>query len=163
MHAHRIFTSLSLMGSALLIATGPLAAAPRPAPAPAVSIAFSPTVAETMGPSAARIAAAMQRELSGTLGASLRGRGEHLVVTVDSIMMSDLAGGGRHDGGGDLDGMTSTATVYGADGRVVESFPVVSSASAGSAGPWYVTDNIGARVDNIADVNASWIERYVGE
>ena len=129
-----------------------------------MTISFSPTIAETLGPSAARIAADMQRELSGALGANLRSRGEHLVVSVDSIMMADLAGGGRHGGGAaDMDGMTSTATVYGPHGAVVESFPVVSSASADSAGPWYVTDNIGLRVDNIAEVNSSWIERYVGE
>lgn len=159
MRMHRTFMGLALAGSALLTMNGP---APAFA-AEAVTINVSPLVSEGVGPGAARIRAVMADKLSSELGAVLRSRGERLVVTVNSISMSSAGGGDGDVGGGDLDGMNSTATVIGPHGGVVASIPITSSVSADAAGPWYAANNTGPRIDSLARNNASWIVRYVAK
>jgi hypothetical protein len=147
-----------LAGATLAAASSPLLAAPSPG---RVSVDVSRLTAQGLGPNAARIKLAMERELAGALP-GLRD-GNSLVVTVRGINMTSYSGGGGTIGGGTAnDGMDSVATVIGRDGRVVATYPVLSSSSATSAGPWYAPDIDARRIDSLVRTNAGWIRRYVG-
>ena len=128
-----------------------------------VSIDVSRLVAQGVGPNAARIRSVMERELAGPLGPSLQRQGAALVVTVNGLSMTSYAGGGSGlSSGSGNDGLDSTATLVGTDGRVIASWPVVSSSPPSAAGPWYAQDIDAARIDSLARTNAGWIRRYVG-
>jgi hypothetical protein len=130
--------------------------------APAIRVDVSELVSRGAGANAARIKAALERELAGTLGPSLNGNGTSLIVTVHSLSMPSYAGSGSGIGGGSaLDGLDTTATLLGRDGRVIASYPVQSSSSASMAGPWYAPDIDARRIDSLVHTNAGWIRRYV--
>lgn len=154
----RTLLSLALTGTALTLA-GNLSPA---AAASAVRVDVSQLVSRGAGANAAHIKMALEQELSATLGPSLSSNGTSLVVTVHSMSMPSYSGGGSGIGGGSaLDGLDSTATLVGRDGRVIASYPVQSQSSASMAGPWYAPDIDARRLDSLAHTNAGWIRRYV--
>ena len=74
------------------------------------------------------------------------------------------AGGGRWGGGGGgntSDSFDSIATVVAPGNRVIATYPVLSTISAASAGPWYLPDIDQRRIDGLIKNNAAWIKRYV--
>ena len=154
----RALLSAALAAPAVLMASGRIALA-----AGAVQVDVSRLTTQGLGPNAARIKLAMERELAGALGPSLQGRGASLVVRVLGISMPSYSGGATGFGGaGADDGMESEATVIGPDGRVIATYPVLSSSSAGMAGNWYTPGIDTARIDSMVRTNAGWIRRYVG-
>lgn len=147
----------ALTGSAML-AMGQVSPASA---ASTISVDVSPLAALGAGANAARVRAEMERELAG-LGPVLRSNGTSLIVTVRGISMPGYSGGGSGVGGGSTnDGLDSTATLVGRDGRVIASYPVVSSSSASMAGPWYAPDIDARRIESLVRTNAGWIRRYV--
>lgn len=109
------------------------------------------------GPNADRIQATLQRELAGAAAP-----GTSLVVTVRSISMPSYTGNdGGFGGGGSDDGIDSEATVLDAGGRVIARYPIQSSSSPSTAGPWYAPGIDQLRLDAMARTNAQWIRRYV--
>lgn len=159
MLTRRVLLAAALAGSTgLAVAASPAAAAA----AGSVTVDVSRLVAQGLGPNAARIKAAMERELSGALGPGLRRDGTSLVVMVRGISMPGYSGGGSgFGGGGTVDGLDSVTTVIGRDGRVIATYPVLSTNSPSSAGPWYAQDIDARRIDNLVATNAGWIKRYV--
>ena len=153
----RTLLTAALAGSAILaMGHGSPASA-----ASAINVDVSPLVALGAGANAGRIRSEMERELAD-LAPVLRGNGASLVVTVHGINMPGYSGGGSGVGGGSTnDGLDSTATLIGRDGRVIASYPVVSSSSATMAGPWYAPDIDARRIESLVRTNAGWIRRYV--
>ncbi len=157
----REFLATLVAGAAL--ATTLIAGAASAATPGRISVDVSRLAATGGGANAVRIRAVMERELAGALGPSLQRQGASLVVTVNGISMPSYVGGGAGlSSGSGVDGLDSTATLVGADGRVIASWPIVSSSPPSAAGAWYAPDIDARRIDNMARTNAGWIRRYVG-
>ncbi len=151
----------ALAGAAATV-TADAAFARSPAPASPVTVDVARLVAQGWGSSAPRIRAAMERELAASLGPALQRSGRRLVVSITGISMPSYTGGGSGLGGSTSDGMESEARLIGADGRLIATYPVLSSSPTGAAGPWYAPDIEARRIDNAIRTNAGWIGRYVG-
>jgi len=57
--------------------------------------------------------------------------------------------------------MDSEVSVIGPGGRLIATYPVLSSSSPDMAGAWYTPGIDQLRLDAMARVNAGWIRRYV--
>ncbi|MGO4666336.1 hypothetical protein AB4Z40_07450 [Bosea sp. 2YAB26] len=123
-----------------------------------VRVDVSHLVQQGWGPNAALVKAELERELAGSGRA-----GSTLVVSVLRINMPSYSGGDAEETGGTVDGMESEARLIAADGRVIASYPIVSSSSASSGGAWFEPGFDKRRLAALVRTNAAWIRRYVGE
>lgn len=150
----RAFLIASLAASTLLARAGSAVAAM----AGSVKVDVSRLRAQGVGPNADYIKAGLERELAGAAAP-----GTSLVVTVRGIFMASYAGGASMFGGGAADDrIDSEVTVTGPDGRIIASYPVLSSSSPSAAGPWYAPNIDRLRLDVMIRTNASWVRRYAG-
>jgi hypothetical protein len=149
----RSFIAAGLAGAVLYsVDAGAVAARPG------VTVDVSRLRAQGLGPNASLIQTALERELAGAAAP-----GTELVVTVRGISMPSYSGnGGMIGSGGGDDGMDSEVTVIGPGGRVVATYPILSSSSPTLAGPWYAPGIDKLRLEAMARTNAGWIRRYVG-
>lgn len=147
-------TMLALLGSTAIALMTPSANA-----AASVRVDVSRLVEQGWGANAALIKAGFEQALAGL------GRADALlVVTVLRISMPSYSGsgGGVGHGGGTTDNIETEARLIGADGRVLASYPIVSSSPAASGGAWYDPDFDRRRLGNLIRNNAGWIRRYIG-
>jgi hypothetical protein len=132
-----------------------------------IRVDVSRLAAQGWGANALAIKLGMERELAAALGPSLRrGAGPTLTVQVRAVFLNSYAGGGgggRWGGGaeGGADSFDSEASLVGRGNRVIATWPVLSTVSAASAGPWYLPDIDKRRLDGLIRHNAAWIRRYV--
>jgi hypothetical protein len=133
----------------------------------AIRVDVSRLTAQGWGSQALAIKLGMERELAAQLGPALRrGAGPTLNVAVRGVFLNSYAGGGgggRWGGGGNAgaDSLDSEATLVERGNRVVATWPVLSTVSSASAGPWYLPDIDQRRLDGLIRHNAAWIKRYV--
>ena len=131
----------------------------------AIRVDVSRLQAQGWGSNALAIKLGLERELSEALGPHLRrGAGPTLNVAVRGVFLNSYAGGegGRWGGGGSSsDSFDSEATLVARGNRIIATWPVLSTVSAGSAGPWYLPDIDQRRMDGLIRHNAGWIKRYV--
>lgn len=169
MIARRQFLAICLAGTAALALAVPAAEA-QPSVIGAIRVDVSALESQGWGGHALAIKLGMERELAAALGADYRrGRGTTLVVTVRGVFLNSYAGGGgggggRWGGGGGgntSDSFDSVATLVAPGNRVIATYPVLSTVSAFSAGPWYLPDIDQRRLDGLIKHNAAWIKRYV--
>lgn len=148
----RNLLTAALGGGAFVLAGIPAMAAPG-----GVRVDVSRLVEQGWGPNAGIVKAGLERELAGA------GNGARLVVSVLRISMPSYSGGGAGvGGGGTTDNMETEARLIGPDGRVLASYPILSSSPASSGGAWYDSGSDARRLDNLIRNNAGWIRRYVG-
>lgn len=161
--------------AALLAGSASIAASLRPAAAQAVPagvqvgairVDVSRLVAQGWGDQAVAIKLGMERELAAQLGPALRrGAGPTLNVAVRGVFLNGYGGGGAGrrggDGGAGWDSFDSEAMLVDRGNRVVGTWPVLSTVSSASAGPWYLPDIDQRRLDGLIRHNAAWIKRYV--
>lgn len=169
MVVRRQFLAGLLAGTAAL-ALGPSFALAQAPVIGAIRVDVSALQEQGWGGNALAIKLGMERELAAALGAGYRrGRGATLVVTVRGVFLNSYAGsggggGGRWGGGGGgntSDSFDSVATLVAPGNRVLATYPVLSTVSAFSAGPWYLPDIDQRRIDGLIKHNAAWIKRYV--
>lgn len=133
----------------------------------AIRVDVSRLAAQGWGSNALAIKLGLERELAAALGPALRrGAGPTLAVTVRGVFLNSYAGsggGGRFGGGGGntSDSFDSEVSLIGRGNRVISTYPVLSTVSASSAGPWYLPDIDQRRIDGLIRHNAAWIKRYV--
>jgi hypothetical protein len=152
MLTRRNLIAAGLGGGALALAGVPAMAATG-----GVRVDVSRLVEQGWGPNAGIVKAGLERELAGV------GNGARLVVSVLRISMPSYSGGGAGVGGGGTnDNMETEARLIGAHGRVLASYPILSSSPASSGGAWYDSGSDARRLDNLIRNNAGWIRRYVG-
>lgn len=169
MTTRRSFLAAALAGPVL--AAAPFAGIAARAQAPvtvigAIHVDVSRLQAQGWGNTALAIKLGLERELAQALGPNLkRGAGSTLNVAVRGVFLNSYAGGGGGRWGGGSDGgsdsFDSVATVVSRGNRVLATYPVLSTVSASSAGPWYLPDIDQRRMDGLIRVNAGWIRRYV--
>ena len=131
----------------------------------AIRVDVSRLQAQGWGSNALAIKLGLERELAAAFGRNLtRGAGATLNVAVRGVFLNSYAGGdgGRWGGGGSSsDSFDSEATLVGRGNRILGTWPVLSTVSAASAGPWYLPDIDQRRMDGLIRHNAAWIKRYV--
>ncbi|GAU83696.1 hypothetical protein [Bosea sp. BIWAKO-01] len=149
----RALLAAALGGTAAVFTDVPIQAATG-----GVRVDVSRLVQQGWGPNATLVKAELERELAGTGRA-----GSTLVVSVLRINMPSYSGGDAEETGGTTDGMESEARVIGADGRVLASYPIVSSSPASSGGAWFQPGFDARRLAALVRTNAAWIRRYIGE
>jgi hypothetical protein len=170
MTTRRNLLATSLGG--LVVALSPvvaLQADAQPVPAiGAIRVDVSRLVTQGWGSNALAIKLGMERELTAALGPLLRpGAGPTLNVAIRGVFLNSYAGGGGGGGrwGGDgnnsSDSFDSEATLVGRGNRIIATYPVLSTVSSSAAGPWYLPDIDQRRLDNLIQINAAWIKRYV--
>ncbi|TCR69771.1 hypothetical protein [Bosea sp. BK604] len=135
-------------------------------PVGAIRVDVSRLVELGWGANAAGIKVAMERELATLFGPALRrGAGPTLVVEIRGIWLASYAGtggGGRFGGGGaSNDSLDSIATLVEPGGRVLATYPILSTISSSSGGAWYLPDIDQRRIAALVANNALWIKRYV--
>ncbi|AMJ60738.1 hypothetical protein [Bosea sp. PAMC 26642] len=169
MTTRRKFFALALAGSALTMLA---ACQPRSALQPAgtrigaIRVDVSRIAAQGWGENARNIQLAMERKLATILGPAYQpGAGPTLQVVVRGVWLASYAGGGGgskpRDGGSSNDNFDSETTLIGSGGRILGSYPVLSTISSGSGGPWYRPDVDQRRIAALIENNALWIRRYV--
>lgn len=109
----------------------------------------------------------MEQELITQLGPMFRrGSGNTLLVTLRSLWLASYAGGGGGgkptSGGASNDNLDSVATLLDRQGRVIASWPILSTELSSSGGAWYLPDVDRRRVEALIRNNALWIKRYLG-
>lgn len=135
-------------------------------PIGAIRVDVSRLVELGWGANAPGIKVAMERELATLFGPVLRrGAGPTLVVEIRGIWLASYAGGsggGRFGGGGSSnDSLDSIATLIEPGGRVLATYPILSTISSSSGGAWYRPDVDQRRIAALVANNALWIKRYV--
>lgn len=136
-------------------------------PVGAIRVDVSRLVELGWGANAAGIKVAMERELPMLFGPALRrGAGPTLVVEIRGIWLASYAGGGggggRFGGGSSSnDSLDSIATLVEPGGRVLATYPILSTISSNSGGAWYLPDIDRRRIAALVANNALWIKRYV--
>lgn len=157
--------ALALQGASWLGAND---AAAQTATIGAIRVDVSRLAAQGWGPNALAIKLGMERELTTSLGPTLRrGAGPTLNVAVRNVFLNSYAGGGG--GGGRVgsgasqgsDSFDSEATLVGRGNRIIATYPVLSTVPSSAAGPWYLPDIDQRRLDELIQHNAAWIKRYV--
>lgn len=165
---HRRALMLSGLAAAATTLAGCQTTPPLGASVPiaAIRVDVSRLVELGWGATATNIKIAMERELATAFGPALRrGAGPTLVVMIRGIWLASYAGGGgggKFGGGGSSnDSLDSIATLVEPDGRVMATYPVLSTISSSSGGAWYRPDVDQRRVAALIENNALWIKRYV--
>jgi hypothetical protein len=135
-------------------------------PIAAIRVDVSRLVELGWGANATSIKIAMERELAALFGPRLRhGPGPILVVAIRGIWLASYAGGGGGgkfgDGGSSNDSLDSVATLVEPGGRVLATYPILSTISSSSGGAWYRPDVDQRRIAALIENNALWIKRYV--
>jgi hypothetical protein len=167
MKTRRNLLALALAGSAvsLLGACQTTAALPPGTRIGAIRVDVSRIVAQGWGENARTIQIAMERQLATVLGPAYQpGAGPTLRVTVRGVWLASYAGSGGgklRDGGSSNDSFDSETTLIDRGGRVLGSYPILSTISSGSGGPWYRPDVDQRRIAALIENNALWIRRYV--
>lgn len=162
----------ALILSGLAAATTALAGCQTTPPlAPGSSIAairvdVSRLVELGWGADATGVKIAMERQLAALLGPTLpRGPGPTLVVAIRGIWLASYAGGGGGgkpgDGGASNDSLDSVAALIEPGGRVLATYPILSTIASSSGGAWYRPDVDQRRIAALVENNALWIKRYV--
>lgn len=159
-----VLTALSgfAVGAAL-----PVAALAQVRQIGAVKVDASRLVDQGWGTQAPAIGAVMEQELITQLGPMFRrGSGNTLLVTLRSLWLASYAGGGGGgkptSGGASNDNLDSVATLLDRQGRVIASWPILSTELSSSGGAWYLPDVDRRRVEALIRNNALWIKRYLG-
>lgn len=158
---------LAAMSGLAFAAAAPAGAIAQPVAIGAIRVDASRLVQQGWGANVPAIAGALERELLAQLGPSMRrGSGNTLLVTVRSIWLASYAGGGGGgkptSGGASNDNLDSVATIVDRSGRVLASYPILSTELSSSGGAWYRPDIDQRRIDALIRNNAQWIRRYVG-
>lgn len=135
-------------------------------PIAAIRVDVSRLVELGWGANATGIKIAMERELATLFGPTLRrGTGPILVVAIRGIWLASYAGGGGGGklggGGSSNDSLDSVATLIEPGGRVLATYPILSTISSSSGGAWYRPDVDQRRIAALIENNALWIKRYV--
>lgn len=149
----RAILAAALGGTAAILIDVPTQAATG-----SVRVDVSRLVQQGWGPNATLVKTELERALAGSGRA-----GSTLVVSVLRINMPSYSGGDTEETGGTTDGMESEARLIAADGRVLASYPIVSSSPASSGGAWFAPGFDARRLAAVVRTNAAWIRRYVGE
>lgn len=172
MTSRRAFLSRALATAALSPFAGSVALAQAYGGIGGIRVEVSGLVAQGWGENAGAIRAAMERQLQAAFAGDIRRGGPLLVVAIRKIFLNSYAGGGGGGGGGGRwgggdgggagsDSFESEAALIGPGNRVLATWPVLSTVSAASSGPWYLPDIDQRRIATLIQHNAGWIRRYV--
>lgn len=144
-----------------LLATGSIAT-------PALARPFAGAIVVDARPLAAKgasaAAAAVERALTAELASAFAGAlppGARLVVRIDGLSLAAFAGGTGVNRSGETDALEGVATLVGAGGQVLSTYPLRNVVPASSAGAWYVPGNEGRRLVEVCRNYALWLRRGI--
>lgn len=134
----------------------------------AIRVDASLIAAQGWGDNARGIGQDLQRRLVAALGSAYQpGAGPTLDVVLRGLRLTAYAGGGggggrRGDGGNNgSDSLDSETTLVDRNGRVLGSWPIVSSLSPTSGGAWFTPGVDQRRIAALVESHAFWIRRAV--